>query len=224
MKATVGRIWEAASKDDSRPVLTHVSFDAKAGTLTATDSYILARVECEVEDGDESSLIPAAALKQAKGQSLRVSDGKATLQLPDGGERSWPLLDGAFPDADKIFKQYPDGGFGFGVNPELVKCLGVALGAGGSRCLPIALHPLNPLRAIRVTTPSNGGLGLLMPVRLADAPSMKLTLGPDLHNDEAVIAAVRAATFALERKRGKAKAAKAFREVLATAADETAKA
>ena len=35
MKATVGRIWEAASVDDSRPALQHVWFDADAATLTA---------------------------------------------------------------------------------------------------------------------------------------------------------------------------------------------
>jgi hypothetical protein len=221
VKATTGRIWEAASTEASRPVLMHVMFDAKKGTLTATDSYVIARVPCEVEEGDESGLIPAAALKTAAGKSLHIADGKATLKLADG-ERSWPLLTGAtFPDADKIISGYPPVDAPFGLNTRLLRELGNALGAVDH--LPIALHPVHPLKGILVNGPAPGGatVGVIMPVRLDghhEAPPLR---APDLSNDAAVLSGVQAAVAALDKRRGKKKAAQAFRDAV-LAAMETA--
>ena len=91
----------------TRPILNAVRFDAKSATLTATDTYIAAQVPCKVEKGDESGIVPAAALKEADGKSLRIADGKAVLKLPDG-ERSWDLLEGTYPDAvDKVLAETP---------------------------------------------------------------------------------------------------------------------
>lgn len=213
MKATVGRIWEAASTDPSRPVLAHVAFDAKQKTLTATNSYVLAQVPCEVEAGDESGLIPAEAIKAAKGESLRIADGKATLKLRDG-ERSWTLLaNGTFPDVEKILNGYEKIDAPFGVNPKLLKELGDALGADSMS--PIALHPTHPLKGI-LATGVREGIGVIMPVRLVGAPSLseKPFALPDVTNDAAVIAGIEAAIATLGRRRGKKKAAQAFRDAL----------
>lgn len=207
MKATTGAIWEAASSDDSRPVLNHVKFDAVAGTLTATNSYIAAVVPCEVEEGDESALIPAAALKAAKGSSLRVRDGKATLKLADG-ERSWDVLaEGAFPDMASIFSKYELIEFPFGVNPELMLSCAHALGCGGKSYAPLILHPSSPLKGIRVTS-QRGGEGVLMPVRLEHQGDPQPS--PDLTDPDVVLAGVHAAQRALAGRKGKRKAAEAF--------------
>lgn len=214
VKATTGRIWEAASTEKERPILTGVMFDAVKATLTATNSYIAARVPCEVEDDDDSGLIPAVALKEANGRSLRIADGKATLMLPDG-DRSWTLLDGQFPDVDKIMAATPEAELRFGVNPELMQSLAHALGCGGKSYVPLVLHPVSPLKGMRVAGPRVGE-GVLMPIRIADTNDGALPTAPDLNDDEAVIAAVRAAAAAIDGRRGKKKAAQAFRDALAS--------
>lgn len=207
MKATTGAIWEAASSDDSRPVLNHVQFDAVAGTLMATNSYIAASVPCEVEEGDESGLIPAVALKEAKGRSLAIRDGRATLKLSDG-TRTWDLLtDGQFPDMASIFEKYELIEFPFGVNPELMLSCARALGCGGKSYAPLVLHPSSPLKGIRVTS-QRGGDGILMPVRLEHQGVFQPT--PDLTDPDVLLAGVHAAQRALAGRKGKRKAAEAF--------------
>jgi hypothetical protein len=216
VKATTGRIWEAASTDKARPVLACVMFDAKAATLTATNSYIAARVACEVEEGDESGLIPAEALKVANGKSLRVADGKATLDLGNG-ERSWTLLQQEFPNVDKYLTESPEIATPFGVNADLLRQLSDALGCGTKRNTPIALHPARPLKPMLVTSPRDG-VGIIMPVRLMSG-SEPLVL-PDLWDDDAVIDAVWAAVEKLDGRRGKKKAAQAFRDAMVARAAE----
>lgn len=213
MIATTGRIWEAASNESSRPVLCGVYFDAKAGTLTATDSYVMARVPCEVEEGDESGLIPAEAVKTANGKSLRVSDGKATLTLPDG-ERTWNLIEGTAPDFDKILSDALTIEEPFGLNAELLKNLASALSR--DKFSPVVLHPVHPRKAIRVDAKEAGGVeGLIMPVivrggQVYEPPAP----APDLTDDDKLIGAIKAAAAQLDKRRGKRKAAQAFREAI----------
>jgi hypothetical protein len=216
MKATTGRIWKAASTEPNRPVLTHVYFDAKAGTLTATDSYIAARVPCLVEDGDESGLIPADALKTAAGESLQIADGKATLALADGGERSWPLLTSAkFPDLDKILGELPAGDVDYGLNTWLLHNLGQAMADTRMQDTKIVLNPRHPLHGIAARAFGSPAIGLIMPVRIPGEPKEPANGKLDLADDEALIAAVKAAQSMLDRRRGKKAAARKFRDVLA---------
>ena len=218
MKATTGRIWEAASKDELRPVLTGVYFDAEKATLTATDSYIAARVPCEVEDGDESGLIPAAALKMAAGRSLRIADGKATLALPNG-ERSWDLIVGLFPKVDEILAAAGRVGNPFGLNADLLRQLSQALGGGGTNYMPVVLHPVSPVRGILVTT--HEGEGVIMPVRVHGTAEIRRDdVAADLSDDDVVRAGVLAAMGALQQRRGKRKAAQAFRDAVLAATVE----
>jgi hypothetical protein len=212
VKANVGQIWEAASTEPTRPILTGVMFDAGAGTLTATNSYIAARVPCEVEEGDESGIIPAEAIKTAKGESLRVAKGKATLQLGNG-ERSWTLIEGVFPDVDKILATTPEAATRFGVNPDLLRSLALALGCGGKSYTPLVLHPVSPLKGMLVAAPSEG-VGVLMPVRIDGEKRDPLPTAPNIGDDEVLIAAVKAARAALDGRRGKKRAAQAFRAAL----------
>jgi hypothetical protein len=209
--AHTGRIWEAASTDSSRPVLTAISFDAVKGTLTATDSYVMARVPCEVEEGDESGLIPSEALKTAKGRSLTIAGGKATLALPDG-ERTWNLLDGTAPNFDKILGDTPEIDAPFGLNADLLKKLALALNNGSLG--PLALHPVHPRKAIRVEAGKDGE-GVIMPVIVRTDGAPLPPKPADLTDDDKLITAIKAATAQLDKRRGKRKAAQAFREAIA---------
>lgn len=213
MIGTTGRIWEAASTDPSRPVLTGVYFDAKAGTLTATDSYVMARVPCDVEEGDESGLIPAEALKTANGASLKVADGKATLTLKDG-ERTWNLIEGTAPDFDKILGDAQSIETPFGLNADLLKKLASALNR--DKLSPIALHPVHPRKGIRVDAKEAKGVkGLIMPVIVRDGPAYEPPApAPDLTDDDKLIAGIKAAMAQLDKRRGKRKAVQAFREAI----------
>lgn len=212
MKATHGRIWLAASTDVSRPVLTHVFFDAEKATLTATNSYIAARVPCAVETGDESGLIPAAAVKAAKGESLGVTGGRATLRLPSGEERSWPLFNALFPNMDALCPEPAESPFG--INTDLLAAVAEALGAGKTTARPLVMHPGSPIKAIRVAPrlDDTDGYGIIMPVRIGDHTLKAPDPTVDLALDAAVIAGVAAFQATVAKRRGRPKAAQAFRD------------
>lgn len=222
MKATTGAIWEAASKDDSRPVLNLVQFDAEQGTLTATNSYIAARVPCDVEKDDESGLIPAAALKEAKGRSLAIRDGFATLSLYDG-ERRWKLGDGSFPDVPGLMAKYDLVEYPFGINHELLADLARAMGCGGKQFIPIKLHPVSPLKGMRVGGPMDAE-GILMPVRIHHTDVPFVPASADLTNPEVLLAGVQAAQSALRARKGKRRATDAFHAASLRATLDAAKA
>ena len=213
MIANVGQIWKAASTEKSRERLLGVFFDADKGLLSATDSYIMARVPCQVEPGDESGVIPAAALKEAAGRSLKIADGKAVLTLPDG-ERVWKLLlIPKAPDFDGVISLAVPVEHPFGFDPKLLLQLGSALGTDEQRSL--ALHVVHPLRGARVTTEKGEGEGVLMPIRLASRNGFPDFPKPiDLSDDDKVVNAARAAVSAMDKKRGKKRAAEAFRKAL----------
>ncbi len=214
MIANVGRIWEAVSTDTSRLALTGVRFDAEAATLTATDTYIAAQVPCKVQEGDESGIIPAAALEEANGESLRIADGKAVLRMLDG-ERSWDLLAGPYPETiDKVLADLAGAppSNALALNGGLLQRLTLAL--LGSTTTALTLHPTHPLRAIRVAM--RNGQGAIMPARGAESTDEPLTLEDATFDasDDAILRGVQAAVAALQSKKGKARAAQAFRDAL----------
>lgn len=212
MIANVGRIWEAVATDTSRLVLTGVRFDAEAATLTASDTYIAAQVPCKVQEGDESGIIPAAALREANGGSLRIADGKAVLKLSDG-ERSWDLLAGPYPEAiDQVLADLAEAPLSnaLGLNSELLRRLTLALLGNTKNAL--TLYPTHPLRAIRVIG------GAIMPAGGSGSADEPLTLDESvgsMADDETLLRAIQAGAAALHGRRGKSAAVRAFRKALA---------
>jgi DNA polymerase-3 subunit beta len=79
--STIERVARAASRDESRPVLTGmlVRFEGKSLVMAATDSYRLAVQETELEaPGPElEAIIPARAL----GELARLAGGQETISL-----------------------------------------------------------------------------------------------------------------------------------------------
>lgn len=174
-------VERAASKEASRPVLTHAYLNVENGTLEATDSYRAVVIPVEVEEGDTSALIPVEALKaQRKASkyepaSLRVNDD-VRLSTPEG-EQSWKTGEGQFPNLQQLAPTELST-FRIGLNPALLLETAKALGNGESVTLEFTLqrdkvegddtgaYP-DALRPVRVTVPSGGeSYGILMPIRL----------------------------------------------------------
>lgn len=165
-----------------RPILSNVHLNAEKGTLEATDSYMAVVIPVEVEEGDESGLIPPNALKAQRkaskrsNASLRVN-GDIHLSSPER-EQSWvkPTEGQFFPDLELIT---PDewSSFRIRLDPEKLLNLAKALGADHTVTLEFALqrgkvegegtgfYPSN-LRPIRVTSGLENAYGILMPVRI----------------------------------------------------------
>lgn len=108
----VAQVARAASGDDARPVLTGVSLEATANSLTAsaTDSYRLAVCELPWDCGTEmSALVPRRALDQARhaaellGSEVRMilEPGQATFAFSDR-RLVTRLIEGAFPDVSQL--------------------------------------------------------------------------------------------------------------------------
>lgn len=114
---TVGQVGRAASADDARPVLTGVSLEATAGTLTAaaTDSYRLAVRTVPWDQGtDTIVLVPRRALVEAQrsaellGSEVRLMLEPAQVTFAFGDRRlTTRVIDGTFPD----FRQLIPSGF-----------------------------------------------------------------------------------------------------------------
>lgn len=103
------KVEKAASRDESRPILTGILVSVEEGALTmvATDSYRLAVARASVVSADWQALVPAKAVSeivriaepgtlkiQTKGSKLLVQSGKTILNCR--------LLDGTFPNYEQL--------------------------------------------------------------------------------------------------------------------------
>lgn len=168
-----------ASRDASRPVLSHVYLNTERARLEATNTYAAALVPVEIEEGDDSGLIPAAALKAQRKASKYAAaslgvNGKVTLATSEG-EQTWLKGEGQWPDFDRLTPA-EFSSFRIGLNPKLLLELAQALGnpecvtiefarvadkeeGEGVGAFPAALKPM------KVTVPAGGdSYGILMPI------------------------------------------------------------
>jgi len=111
---TVAHVGRAASKDESRPVLTGVLVELGDGTVTmaATDSYRLSVKESSLPGatGDVQAIVPARALTEiariAAGEKLEVSvQENQVLFGMDGIWLSARRIDGQFPNYRQLLPQ-----------------------------------------------------------------------------------------------------------------------
>jgi DNA polymerase-3 subunit beta len=115
------RVTKAASRDDTRPVLTGVlvRLEADSITMVATDSYRLAVRRAEITGGPPEpveALVPARALAEAQrvvalGGSeeieLVLTDTQGTLRAGDV-RLTTRLIDGQFPDYRQLIPDHFD--------------------------------------------------------------------------------------------------------------------
>lgn len=110
-------VLQAASTDDTRPVLTAVRLDGEAREMVATDSYRMMRGMLESSPAEPfSALIPARALKLVTmgkpADTIGVrSDGAGHVELSAGGERRWVVREqgGAFPNYQALWPDTAEG-------------------------------------------------------------------------------------------------------------------
>src|SRR5919106_2959467 len=112
---TIGRVSRAASRDESRPVLTGVlvQFDGAKLVMAATDSYRLAVKETELADAAPSleAIVPARALTElarVAGDAETVELGVLENQIVFGVEGIWLTtrrIDGQFPNFRQLLPE-----------------------------------------------------------------------------------------------------------------------
>jgi DNA polymerase III subunit beta len=109
---TVQRVSRAASRDESRPVLTGIlaQFEGSKLTMAATDSYRMSVKETELENGgpELEAIIPARALDEL----VRIAAGSERIQLGInenhvifGTGQAWLTtrrIDGQFPNVQQL--------------------------------------------------------------------------------------------------------------------------
>ncbi|MEX0657905.1 MAG: DNA polymerase III subunit beta [Egibacteraceae bacterium] len=160
---TVAQVARAASLDDARPVLTGVSLEATADTLTAaaTDSYRLAVRTVPWDQGtDQTVLVPRRALEEARrsaeqlGSEVRIVLEAARVTFTFGDRRlTTNLIEGTFPD----FRQLIPAGFERRLTvdraelTEVVKRVAV-VGDTNTAATPVTLHLTED--SVRVTAGS----------------------------------------------------------------------
>ena len=112
---TIGRVSRAASRDESRPVLTGVlvQFEGTKLVMAATDSYRLAVKETELADAAPSleAIVPARALGELAriaGDSDAVELGVLENQIVFGVDGVWLTtrrIDGQFPNFRQLLPE-----------------------------------------------------------------------------------------------------------------------
>jgi DNA polymerase-3 subunit beta len=113
--ATTLRVSRAASRDESRPVLTGILVRFQAGkiVMAATDSYRLAVKETALEGGpaDLEAIVPARALLElgrVAGSSDTIQLGLQENHVLFGTENAWLTtrrIDGQFPDYTQLLPE-----------------------------------------------------------------------------------------------------------------------
>jgi DNA polymerase-3 subunit beta len=115
---TVERVAKAASRDDTRPVLTGILFSVEDGGLrmVATDSYRLSVKETPLEGGDAGGFeanVPARALQELSRVATETGAESVLVVARDnqvvfGAERitlSSRLIDGQFPNYRQLLPE-----------------------------------------------------------------------------------------------------------------------
>lgn len=148
--SSVERVARAASRDDTRPVLTGVLMRVEPGALTmvATDSYRLALRVAPLESAPQearAALIPARALQEVSRLAQSTKAEKVELLLGEhlaafrvgGVEVMSRLIDGQFPDYRQLIPETAEQEVRFD-RAELLSVLG-RIGVLAPRGTPISL-------------------------------------------------------------------------------------
>ena len=165
------KLEKVVSADRSRPVLSHTYLradpnDPTRGTLEACDTYKLARVPVELEEGDTEGLLTVESLKAAqKANRLRPRlSANGTADVPGGPSFPRPE-EGTFPNTATLI---PEGEIAFtvGINAKFLHELAQGLGVDAVRLdfLKVGDEP-SAVRPIQVRPIGGQGDGLIMPIR-----------------------------------------------------------
>lgn len=182
MKTPAIKIETCAAKNDVRDYLNYVYFDAKAGTLSASDGHQAMRIRCEIDPGDVSCLIPVAAFAAARKMWTKRSVLVPTIRTTLSGEKGKPAVvvvsngygteshfaagEGTYyPDIDRIVP-IADPVISIGLNAELLAMLQRAACVNAAYSL-VRLDIVDGLTGFRIYfADPDVDVCVLMPVRL----------------------------------------------------------
>lgn len=192
------KVSGVASADSGRPVLhgARVSQREESWYLELTDSYQLARVELEAEEGDglfDDARLPYEALKALdRPRSSFTLDAEAgTVTVTSGSGKSlkaevFPFGDGGrFPNVDSLWLDAPteeEGTFRVALNAEFLLSLAGALGDCHTKSRPAQVTlefrggdmrdgtTVRPILVWGSDSDPEGERGLLMPIRVDREP------------------------------------------------------
>lgn len=175
------KIWQAASKDADRAILTAVHYDAKRKRLVAADGFMLAAVPvCAHEDENMSANIPAEVIKQAAKlakrradePALAIGDGTATpfVANTDRWGEPVPLVDGQYPDYNQVIPRAERYKFAVALDAKRLLQLAEALIDNGGQGVRLYLsedgNSNSPIvvKPIPIGYSDSGAIGVLMPM------------------------------------------------------------
>lgn len=182
------QISRACSDEATRLSLMGAHLDVEKKRLTATDGRILLSIPVEIDEGDESGIVPAEALKEAvklsRSKAWRhfgpnasiVTAGKVARLLD---KREFRFIDMTYPNWEKVLPQFVPGitrtvrlQFDPGLLYELAKAAGHDPKDAGRRAVTLefmidgeddaAQKPM----AVTVAGAPAGSIAVLMPMRI----------------------------------------------------------
>lgn len=144
MKFDINKKIEMCVSDNQlRPVLQSVYLNVEDKKLVATDGRKMAQIDCEIEEGDTSGLIPIEAIKHYRKVNKKVncysmkcngsckittSEGTIEFNRPD---YQFPNYNNVIPKYEKMFKM--------SINAEYLLEIAKALGSDGKVTFNIPL-------------------------------------------------------------------------------------
>jgi DNA polymerase-3 subunit beta len=175
LRVAIGQVGRAASRDETRPLLTGVLVrtDERALELVATDSYRLAVKRIEVADGFSSTLeatVPAQTmaqlariLQQNEGDKVELSINNRKAVFKVGGVLiSSRLLDGHFPDYRQLLPS--ESTVELELGSESTASVVRRIGLVAQRNAPLAVTIKNGELVISTRTPDVGEASEQIPV------------------------------------------------------------
>lgn len=169
------RIEKAASKDETRPILTHVFLDAVNGVMVATDGLAMAVVPVELSFDDATGLIPVEAIAiarndQGKRDHAEISaNGLVSVKLR-GKRAEFERLDpeAGFPGWMQLLNRRKKPVLTFALNPKTLLQVTDALGGGAVKIEVFA--PGEPARVTPLSSAGDlGARGIVGTIRLGEA-------------------------------------------------------
>jgi hypothetical protein len=162
-------LFKTTENDELRPALKNVLLNVDDKQLIASNGYMVALVDVDVSDKDETRLIPANFLKT-------IMTGKKAIQIDvtkkkikcgnliwedDSDISDFPNYKNILPADEKSF-------FELAINPELLYRLACSLGSKTHIILKFRKSQIKDqttVRGILVNVPDENAFGIIMPIK-----------------------------------------------------------
>lgn len=184
LAAALTSVLPMAGTDDTLPILTCVHFETRDGelVLATTNRYLLGTYRLdwdgpEVEAlvaGREAKEMLAFAKKAGKAPVTLTFDGREVTVADFERKVSLPLHDGDFPRWRALLPEQTPDRLRFGINPVYMAAFAKVIPYVGDKpgALPVTMSVGMPNKPMRVEI-GERFVGLIMPVRLPDAPPVE---------------------------------------------------